>query len=60
MLVSFGSGQFICAEKGCKLEEGLRTWEVNFAYSEAGVKKNTLVKISKWSRLLKLTYSADI
>lgn len=42
-----GKGQFSCAEKRCKQEEGLRTWEVNFSYSEAGSKKNALVKLSE-------------
>lgn len=42
-----GKGQFVCGEKSCKAQEGLRTWEVNFKYSENGSKKNTLVKISK-------------
>ena len=40
-------GQFICGEKHCKKAEGLRSWEVNFAYLEHEKKKNALVKISK-------------
>jgi protein FRA10AC1 len=43
-----GKGQFVCAERSCKEELGLRTWEVNFAYMEAGEKKNALVKISEF------------
>lgn len=42
-----GKGQFICGEVSCKEETGLRTWEVNFAYVEAGERKNALVKISE-------------
>jgi protein FRA10AC1 len=45
--VVIGKGQFICGEKSCKEEEGLKTWEVNFAYIETGEKKNALVKISE-------------
>lgn len=44
-----GKGQFICGEKSCTEKEGLRTWEVNFSYVEAGSKKNTLVKIRKFT-----------
>ncbi|XP_054262548.1 protein FRA10AC1 homolog isoform X2 [Macrosteles quadrilineatus] len=40
-----GKGQFVCGEKRCKENEGLRTWEVNFAYLEEGAKKNALVKL---------------
>lgn len=40
-----GKGQFICGEKSCQEVVGLRTWEVNFAYSEKGERKNALVKI---------------
>lgn len=42
-----GKGQFICGEKACNENNGLRTWEVNFSYVEAGSKKNTLVKLRK-------------
>jgi protein FRA10AC1 len=42
-----GKGQFICGEKACKTEEGLKTWEVNFNYMENQERKNALVKISK-------------
>jgi protein FRA10AC1 len=47
-----GKGQFVCGEKSCKEEAGLRTWEVNFAYVEAGERKNALVKISKSSKII--------
>uniref|UniRef100_A0A0A9X435 Protein FRA10AC1 n=1 Tax=Lygus hesperus TaxID=30085 RepID=A0A0A9X435_LYGHE len=40
-----GKGQFICGSKHCAKDEGLRTWEVNFAYKEQGEKKNALVKL---------------
>nr|CAB3247054.1 protein FRA10AC1 homolog [Phallusia mammillata] len=40
-----GKGQFICGNKKCQDKEGLRSWEVNFAYVEANIKKNALVKL---------------
>lgn len=40
-------GQFICGNKKCAENEGLRSWEVNFAYMEHGEKKNALVKLRK-------------
>nr|XP_023028051.1 protein FRA10AC1 [Leptinotarsa decemlineata] len=40
-----GKGQFICGNKKCSEEDGLRTWEVNFGYVEQGEKKNALVKL---------------
>lgn len=43
-----GKGQFICGDKKCNEKEGLKTWEVNFAYVEKGEKKNALVKLSKY------------
>jgi len=39
-----GKGQFVCANKKCDERKHLRTWEVNFGYVEAGVRKNALVK----------------
>jgi len=39
-----GKGQFVCASKKCQERKKLRTWEVNFGYSEHGEKKNALVK----------------
>eukprot|EP00090_Calanus_glacialis_P043541 TRINITY_DN7712_c0_g1_i1.p1 TRINITY_DN7712_c0_g1~~TRINITY_DN7712_c0_g1_i1.p1 ORF type:complete len:154 (-),score=61.83 TRINITY_DN7712_c0_g1_i1:38-499(-) len=39
-----GMGQFVCANKKCEERKKLRTWEVNFGYSELGEKKNALVK----------------
>lgn len=41
-----GNGQFICGARKCTNPEGLRSWEVNFAYMEDSVKKNALVKLS--------------
>ncbi|XP_063982728.1 protein FRA10AC1 homolog [Diachasmimorpha longicaudata] len=43
--VVVGKGQFQCANKKCTMKEGLRSWEVNFAYEEHGEKKNALVKL---------------
>lgn len=43
-----GKGQFSCGEQYCMENGNLRTWEVNFAYTEHGMKKNSLVKIRKF------------
>lgn len=40
-----GKGQFECANKRCSEKDGLRSWEVNFAYVEQEEKKNALVKL---------------
>lgn len=40
-------GQFHCGNKRCEKQEGLKSWEVNFAYVEHGEKRNALVKLSK-------------
>lgn len=40
-------GQFQCGNKRCEKQEGLKSWEVNFAYVEQGEKRNALVKLSK-------------
>lgn len=40
-----GRGQFTCGEKHCSIRDGLKTWEINFAYQEQGEKKNALVKL---------------
>lgn len=42
-----GKGQFICGNKKCSEEEGMKSWEVNFAFVEKEVKKNCLVKLRK-------------
>ena len=44
-----GEGQFSCGNKTCPEAEGLRTWEVNFAYREQEEKKNALVKLRKYN-----------
>uniref|UniRef100_A0A671WR08 FRA10A associated CGG repeat 1 n=1 Tax=Sparus aurata TaxID=8175 RepID=A0A671WR08_SPAAU len=44
-----GKGQFQCGNKRCEKQEGLKSWEVNFAYVERGEKRNALVKLSKYS-----------
>lgn len=46
--VVLGKGQFICGNRKCEGSEQLRSWEVNFAYSEQGEKKNALIKLSKF------------
>lgn len=40
-----GKGQFMCGNKRCEKPEGLKSWEVNFAYVELGEKRNALVKL---------------
>ncbi|KAG5459119.1 MAG: folate-sensitive fragile site protein Fra10Ac1-domain-containing protein [Olpidium bornovanus] len=40
-----GKGQFVCGALRCEEEEDLKSWEVNFAYSEGGERKNALVKL---------------
>ncbi|XP_043109582.1 protein FRA10AC1 [Puntigrus tetrazona] len=40
-----GKGQFVCGNKRCESKEGLKSWEVNFAYVEQGEKRNALVKL---------------
>ncbi|XP_035262146.1 protein FRA10AC1 [Anguilla anguilla] len=40
-----GKGQFSCGNKRCEKQEGLKSWEVNFAYVELGEKRNALVKL---------------
>lgn len=43
--VLVGKGQFVCGSRLCSGREGLISWEVNFAYVEAGVRRNALVKV---------------
>ncbi|XP_051523388.1 protein FRA10AC1 [Myxocyprinus asiaticus] len=43
--VMSGKGQFLCGNKRCENKEGLKSWEVNFAYVEQGEKRNALVKL---------------
>ena len=40
-----GRGQFVCGAKGCEEKRGLSSFEVNFAYQEAGESKQALVKL---------------
>ncbi|KAG2434917.1 hypothetical protein HYH02_012115 [Chlamydomonas schloesseri] len=40
-----GKGQFVCGAKGCDASDGLCSYEVNFAYQEAGERKQALVKL---------------
>lgn len=40
-----GCGQFICGHKTCSSRDALRSWEVNFAYTEHGERRNALVKV---------------
>lgn len=55
-----GKGQFICACKTCSKKKDLKTWEVNFAYQEEGLKKNALIKISEYPRNYILDYYLPI
>lgn len=43
--VKSGKGQFECASLRCPSGEDLASWEVNFAYTEQGERKNALVKV---------------
>ncbi|XP_071690071.1 uncharacterized protein [Rutidosis leptorrhynchoides] len=43
--VTSGKGQFVCGNKHCNEQEGLASYEVNFAYFEAGENKQALVKL---------------
>ncbi|RXN12082.1 FRA10AC1 [Labeo rohita] len=45
MYVIRETGQFLCGNKRCENKEGLKSWEVNFAYVEQGEKRNALVKL---------------
>uniref|UniRef100_A0A3B4AU39 Uncharacterized protein n=1 Tax=Periophthalmus magnuspinnatus TaxID=409849 RepID=A0A3B4AU39_9GOBI len=40
--------QFQCGHKRCDNNDGLKSWEVNFAYVEQGEKRNALVKLRKF------------
>ncbi|XP_056101958.1 protein FRA10AC1 [Rhinichthys klamathensis goyatoka] len=40
-----GKGQFFCGNKRCESKEGLKSWEVNFAYVEQEEKRNALLKL---------------
>eukprot|EP00746_Dinoflagellata_sp_MGD_P166236 gnl/MRDRNA2_/MRDRNA2_95989_c0_seq1.p1 gnl/MRDRNA2_/MRDRNA2_95989_c0~~gnl/MRDRNA2_/MRDRNA2_95989_c0_seq1.p1 ORF type:complete len:335 (-),score=93.53 gnl/MRDRNA2_/MRDRNA2_95989_c0_seq1:61-1065(-) len=40
-----GKGQFRCAQKRCESKLGLRSYEVDFKYQEAGQNKRCLVKV---------------
>lgn len=55
-----GKGQFICGNKACNERNGLKSYEVNFGYVEAGEKKNALVKIRLCDECAKkMNYKAD-
>ena len=44
-----GKGQFSCGARGCSEARGLATFEVPFGYTEAGQRKDALVKVSvRW------------
>ncbi|GFR50375.1 hypothetical protein Agub_g12589, partial [Astrephomene gubernaculifera] len=43
--VMAGKGQFVCGARGCDATDGLCSYEVNFAYQEAGERKQALVKL---------------
>ncbi|KAM0052317.1 putative folate-sensitive fragile site protein Fra10Ac1 [Helianthus debilis subsp. tardiflorus] len=48
-----GKGQFVCGNKHCNEKEGLASYEVNFAYFEAGENKQALVKLVTCERCAK-------
>ncbi|EKX47426.1 hypothetical protein GUITHDRAFT_157639 [Guillardia theta CCMP2712] len=43
--VFVGKGQFVCGNQACDARDELQSFEMNFAYKEAGEKKNALVKL---------------
>lgn len=43
--VMAGKGQFVCGNVRCDGKDELRSYEVNFAYVEAGARKQALVKL---------------
>lgn len=43
--VVIGKGQFACGAKGCDERRALASYEVHFAYKEAGEHKQALVKV---------------
>lgn len=43
--VSAGTGQFSCGARKCGERRGLASFEVPFAYTEAGLDKQALVKV---------------
>ena len=47
--IALDIGHFSCGNRKCNERDGLRSWEVNFAYVEEGEKKNALVKLRKSS-----------
>ena len=49
-------GHFSCGNRKCNERDGLRSWEVNFAYVEEGEKKNALVKIRKSSEYVYVSF----
>jgi len=52
-----GKGQFVCGNKKCDEVDDLKSYEVNFAYVEGGVRKQALVKLRLCSRCAyKLNY----
>nr|GEV56527.1 hypothetical protein [Tanacetum cinerariifolium] len=51
--VKSGKGQFVCGNKHCSEEDGLASYEVNFAYFEAGENKQALVKLVTCERCAK-------
>ena len=44
-----GKGQFSCGARGCSEARGLATFEVPFGYTEAGARKEALVKVLPYS-----------
>lgn len=46
-----GKGQFSCGARGCAETRGLATFEVPFGYTEAGQRRDALVKVSSWEQM---------
>ncbi|KFK22903.1 hypothetical protein AALP_AAs72951U000400 [Arabis alpina] len=54
--VMSGKGQFMCGSKHCDEKDGLASYEVNFAYYEAGEHKQALVKLVACERCAEKLY----
>lgn len=54
--IALDLGHFSCGNRKCNERDGLRSWEVNFAYVEEGEKKNALVKLRKSSEYVSVFF----
>ena len=58
-----GKGQFSCGARGCAETRGLATFEVPFGYTEAGQRRDALVKVgarkNRWTASVKAKSGPD-